>query len=150
MNIGLDLGTSTVQVFVPKRGVILNEPTVVAMDRNSNKILAVGSQAREMLGRTPANIAAVRPLRDGVVADLEATEALVAKILSKVKGWLPVRPHVTLAVPSRITTVERRLKTAVGTVYVGDLLGIADAVLPPSRRGSSRVSNSRHRLKAAA
>jgi len=111
MHIGVDLGTSTVQVFVPKKGIVLNEPTVVAMDRNSNKILAVGSQAREMLGRTPANIAAVRPLRDGVVADLEATEALVAKILSKVRGWLPVRPHVTLAVPSRITTVERRALT---------------------------------------
>lgn len=111
MHIGLDLGTSTVQVFVPKKGIVLSEPTVVAMDRNSNKILAVGSQAHEMLGRTPANIAAVRPLRDGVVADLEATEALVAKILSKVKGWLPVRPHVTLAVPSRITTVERRALT---------------------------------------
>lgn len=111
MHIGLDLGTSTVQVFVPKRGVILNEPTVVAMDRNSNRILAVGNQAREMLGRTPANIAAVRPLRDGVVADLEATEALVAQIISKVKGWFPVRPQVTLAVPSRVTTVERRALT---------------------------------------
>ena len=111
MQLGLDLGTSTVQVCVPKRGVVLSEPTVVAIDRNSNRILAVGSQAREMLGRTPANIAAVRPLRDGVVADLEATEALVAKVLSQVKGWLPVRPHVTLAVPSRVTTVERRALT---------------------------------------
>lgn len=73
----MDLGTATVLVFVKNKGIVLNEPSVVAIDRNSNKIFAVGEEARRMLGRTPGNIVAIRPLREGVIADYETTERMM-------------------------------------------------------------------------
>lgn len=109
MNIGIDLGTATVLVYVQNKGIVLKEPSVVAIDKNTNKILAVGEQARQMLGRTPANIVAIRPLRDGVIADYEVTEAMLKYFINKVCGRRRFfRPTVMICVPMEVTSVEKR------------------------------------------
>jgi len=109
MNIGIDLGTATVLVYVQNKGIVLKEPSVVAIDKNSNKILAVGEQARQMLGRTPANIVAIRPLRDGVIADYEVTEAMLKYFINKVCGRSRFfKPTVVICVPMEVTSVEKR------------------------------------------
>lgn len=113
MHIGIDLGTANVLVFVKGKGIVLREPSVVAIDKQINKVKAVGEQAREMLGRTPAHIVAVRPLRDGVIADYEITEMMLKYFINKVRknGNLLshyFRPIVTICVPAEVTSVERR------------------------------------------
>lgn len=113
MHIGIDLGTANVLVFVKGKGIVLREPSVVAIDKQLNKVLAVGDQAREMLGRTPAHIVAVRPMRDGVIADYEVTEMMLKYFIKKVRngyGFLShyFRPTVTICVPAEVTSVERR------------------------------------------
>lgn len=109
MNIGIDLGTATVLVYEQNKGIVLKEPSVVAIDKNSNKILAVGEQARQMLGRTPANIVAIRPLRDGVIADYEVTEAMLKYFINKVCGRRRFfKPNVVICVPMEVTSVEKR------------------------------------------
>lgn len=109
MNIGIDLGTATVLVYVQNKGIVLKEPSVVAIDKNTNKILAVGEQARQMLGRTPANIVAIRPLRDGVIADYEVTEAMLKYFINKVCGRRRFfKPSVMVCVPTEVTSVEKR------------------------------------------
>jgi len=107
---GIDLGTASVLVYVRGRGIVLSEPSVVAIDRNTDKILAVGEQARQMLGRTPANIVAIRPLRDGVIADYEVTEAMLKYFINRVygRGWRLFRPYVMICVPAEVTSVEKR------------------------------------------
>jgi rod shape-determining protein MreB len=107
---GIDLGTASVLVYVRGRGIVLSEPSVVAIDRNTDKILAVGDQARQMLGRTPANIVAIRPLRDGVIADYEVTEAMLKYFINRVYGrrWRIFRPYVMICVPAEVTSVEKR------------------------------------------
>ncbi len=107
--IGIDLGTTTVLVYAPKRGVIMNEPSVVAISTIDKKILAVGKEAKEMLGRTPDTIVAVRPLKEGVIADYKTTEAMLRYFINKAVGGIRVfRPEVLVAVPGGITSVERR------------------------------------------
>ena len=107
--IGIDLGTANTLVFVPKKGVIINEPTVVAVSLEDNRILAVGNEAKKMLGRTPETIVASRPLRDGVIADYRMTEAMLKYFLNKAAGKIRVfRPEVMVAVPAGITSTERR------------------------------------------
>ncbi len=107
--IGIDLGTTTVLVYAPKRGIIMNEPSVVAISNIDKKILAVGKEAKEMLGRTPDTIVAVRPLKEGVIADYKTTEAMLRYFISKALGGMHVfRPEVMVAVPGGITSVERR------------------------------------------
>lgn len=107
--IGIDLGTTTVLVFVPKRGVIINEPSVVAVSSIDKKILAVGKEAKEMLGRTPDTIIAHRPLKDGVIANYSMTEAMLRYFINKALGSARLfRPEVMVAVPGGITSVERR------------------------------------------
>lgn len=113
MHIGIDLGTANVLVFVKGKGIVLREPSVVAIDKHLNKVLAVGDHAREMLGRTPAHIVAVRPMRDGVIADYEVTEMMLKYFIKKVRngyGFLShyFRPTVTICVPAEVTSVERR------------------------------------------
>jgi rod shape-determining protein MreB len=110
MHMGIDLGTASVLVYVRGRGIVLSEPSVVAIDRNTDKILAVGEQARQMLGRTPANIVAIRPLRDGVIADYEVTEAMLKYFINRVygRGWRLFRPYVMICVPAEVTSVEKR------------------------------------------
>jgi rod shape-determining protein MreB len=113
MDMGIDLGTCTTLVCVRGKGIVLNEPSVVAVRRGSNIVLndgeAVGLVAREMLGKTPGSITAIRPLKDGVISDFEITEAMLSYFIRKVhgRGGL-IRPRVVIAVPSGITAVERR------------------------------------------
>ena len=108
-DIGIDLGTANTLVYVKDQGIVLREPSVVAVQSGTNKVLAVGDDAKRMLGRTPANIVAVRPMKDGVIADFEVTEAMLRHFISKVhNGRVRVKPRVVIAVPSGITEVEKR------------------------------------------
>lgn len=106
--IGIDLGTATVLIYVAGRGIVLQEPSVVAIDKNTNRILAIGEEARRMLGRTPGNIIAVRPLRDGVISDYEMTERMLKDLLRKVCHKTLFKPQVIVCVPSGVTEVEER------------------------------------------
>lgn len=107
--IGIDLGTANLLVFRKGKGIVLSEPTVVAIANNSGKVLAVGNEAREMLGRTPGNITAIRPLKDGVIADYTTTLKMLEYILDKVCGKRRIfQPRVLICVPSGVTNVERR------------------------------------------
>jgi rod shape-determining protein MreB len=107
--IGIDLGTTTVLVYLPKRGVIINEPSVVAISKIDKKVLAVGREAKEMIGRTPDTIVAQRPLKDGVIADYRTTEAMLRYFINKAVGGVRIfRPEVMVAVPGGITSTERR------------------------------------------
>lgn len=106
--IGIDLGTASVLVYVKGKGIVLREPSVVAVERNTNKVLAVGAEAQKMLGRTPASIIAVRPMRDGVISDYEMTEKMIKYFLKKVTGFMLFRPRIMICVPSGITEVEER------------------------------------------
>lgn len=107
--IGIDLGTTTVLVYVPKRGIIINEPSVVAVSTIDGKVLAVGKEAKDMLGRTPDTIVARRPLKDGVIADYRTTEAMLRYFINKAVGGVRfIRPEVMVAVPGGITSTERR------------------------------------------
>ncbi len=107
--IGIDLGTTNVLVYIPKRGIVINEPSVVAISTLDKKVLAVGAEAKEMLGRTPETIVASRPLKDGVIADYKTTEAMLRYFINKALGGLRfLRPEVMVAVPAGITSTERR------------------------------------------
>jgi len=115
VDIGIDLGTANVLVYVKGRGIVLREPSVVAKDIRTNKTLAVGEEARQMLGRTPSNIQAIRPLRDGVIADFEVTEIMLNYFIKKVTrsrsffdSILRPKPSVVICVPAEITSVEER------------------------------------------
>ena len=107
-DIGIDLGTASVLVYVKNKGIVLNEPSVVAMDKNTGKLLKVGEEARQMLGRTPGNIVAIRPLREGVISDYDMTERMLKEFLRKVAGFMVFKPRVIICVPSGITEVEER------------------------------------------
>lgn len=108
-DMAIDLGTAHTLVYVQGRGVVLNEPSVVAIERNSNKILAVGSEANRMVGRTPGNISAIRPMKEGVIADFEMAEHMLRYFITRVHNRRTfVRPRIIIGVPSRITQVERR------------------------------------------
>src|SRR5437764_15336905 len=108
-DIGIDLGTANSLVYVRDRGIVLREPSVVAIQAGTTNVLAVGDEAKRMLGRTPANIVAMRPMKDGVIADFEITEAMLRHFISKVhNGRLRARPRLVIAVPSGITEVEKR------------------------------------------
>ncbi len=108
-DIGIDLGTANIIVFVKGRGIVLKEPSVVALDKTSGKVIAVGSQARRMLGRTPGNIVAIRPLRDGVIADYDVTEKMLRYFIDKAVGRrLMFKPRVMVCIPSGVTGVEER------------------------------------------
>lgn len=108
-DMGIDLGTATVLVFIKGKGVVLNEPSVVALDRNTNRVLAVGQEARQMIGRTPGNIVAVRPLKDGVISDYDTTEKMLKYFIKKACGKRKMSaPKVMVCVPSKATEVEKR------------------------------------------
>jgi rod shape-determining protein MreB len=123
--IGIDLGTVNTLVFVPGKGIVLNEPSVVAVAKQENKVLAIGDEARRMIGRTPEGIVAYRPMRDGVIADYKVTEAMLRYFINKALGpWNLLRPDVLLSVPAGITSTERRavieaaLKAGARNAYV--------------------------------
>ncbi|MCP4705320.1 MAG: rod shape-determining protein [candidate division Zixibacteria bacterium] len=108
-DIGIDLGTANTLVFVRGQGIVLNEPSVVAVEKASGKILAVGSAAKEMLGRTPGEISAIRPLKDGVIADFEISEKLLSDFIRRViRHKYLIKPRIVISVPSGITEVEKR------------------------------------------
>ncbi|MGG0336057.1 rod shape-determining protein [Priestia aryabhattai] len=108
-DIGIDLGTANVLIHVKGKGIVLNEPSVVAIDKNTNRVLAVGEEARRMVGRTPSNIIAIRPLKDGVIADFEITESMLKHFINKlnVKGFLS-KPRILICCPTNITSVEQK------------------------------------------
>ena len=107
--LGIDLGTANTLVFVPGKGIVLNEPSVVAVSEQDKKVLAVGFEAKEMIGRTPENIIAYRPMRDGVIADYRVTEAMLRYFIDKALGkWNMFKPEVMVSVPAGITSTERR------------------------------------------
>lgn len=107
--LGIDLGTANTVVFVPGRGFIINEPTIVALSKPDNAVVAVGAEAKEMIGRTPADIVAYRPLKNGVIADYYITKAMLTYFISKAVGWFNLfRPDVVISVPAGITQTERR------------------------------------------
>ena len=107
-NIGIDLGTATVLVYVQGKGIVLQEPSVVAIDTNTDRILKVGIEAQQMLGRTPGNIVAVRPLRDGVISQYEVTLKMIQYFIRRACGNLFFQPHVMICIPSGITEVEEK------------------------------------------
>lgn len=106
--IGIDLGTASVLVYLAGKGIVLSEPSVVAVDSDSGRTIAFGSEARQMIGRTPGNIRAVRPVRDGVISDFRMTERMLKYYLTKVSRHRLMRPYVVICVPGGITDVERR------------------------------------------
>ena len=107
-DIGIDLGTANVLIYIKGQGIVLNEPSIVAIDSNTKKLLAVGTQAREMLGRTPGKVQAIRPMKDGVIADYEVTEMMLNNFISKVNGKSFLsRPRILICCPSNITQVEK-------------------------------------------
>ncbi len=108
LDIGIDLGTTSIIVYMHGRGIILREPSVVAVDTRSNTVLAVGEEAYEMIGKTPAYINAVRPLREGVISDHVLTEVMIKEFLKKTSESLMIKPRVAICVPSAITDVESR------------------------------------------
>ncbi len=107
-DIGMDLGTASVLVFVKGKGIVLQEPSVVAVDKNTGRLLKVGSEAQLMLGRTPGNIVAIRPLREGVISDYDMTERMIREFLHKVSEFRLFKPRLVICVPSGITEVEER------------------------------------------
>lgn len=107
-DLGIDLGTTNVVVFAEGKGIILREPAVVAIDRQTKKVLQVGAAARNMLGRTPGNVVALHPLRNGVISDYDLTEKMMAEILRKVMRFAFIKPRVIVSVPSGISEVEER------------------------------------------
>jgi rod shape-determining protein MreB len=107
--IGIDLGTASVLVFIKGKGIVLQEPSVVAIDRDTGRVLSVGSEARKMLGRTPGNIIAIRPLKDGVISDYEVTEKMLRHFINKTCGPRRfIKPKIIICVPSGVTEVEKR------------------------------------------
>ena len=110
-DISIDLGTANVRVLVRGQGLVINEPSVVAIEKRSKQILAIGSEAKQMVGRTPANIVAIRPLRDGVISDFDITERMLHYFINKVHDqlFMPIpRPRVVVGIPSGVTEVEKR------------------------------------------
>ncbi|WP_367341997.1 rod shape-determining protein [Limosilactobacillus sp.] len=108
-DIGIDLGTANVLIYVQGKGIVLNEPSVVAIDTNTNKVLAVGSEAYRMVGRTPSNIRAIRPLKDGVISDFDVTQEMLSYFIGKlsVKGFMS-KPNIMICAPTNITEIERK------------------------------------------
>lgn len=107
--IGIDLGTANTLVFLPKKGVVINEPTVVAVSLDDNRILAVGAEAKEMIGKTPETIIASRPMKNGAIADYRTTEAMIRYFINKSSGRIRVfKPEVMISIPAGITSTERR------------------------------------------
>jgi len=108
-DIGIDLGTASVLVYIKGHGVVLQEPSVVAIDKNTDSILAVGEEARRMIGRTPGNIVAIRPLKEGVISDYDVTEKMLKYFIKRVmRNRMFLKPRISVCVPSSVTEVERR------------------------------------------
>ena len=107
--VGIDLGTANVLIYVDGKGIVLQEPSVVAVNKDTKEILAIGSEAKRMIGRTPGNIAAIRPLREGVISDYDITERMLQYFIRKTCGGSRIfKPRLIVCVPSGVTEVEKR------------------------------------------
>ena len=107
-DIGIDLGTTNILIYVKGKGIVLNEPSVVSIDVNTRKVLAVGKEAKEMVGRTPGKVKAIKPMKDGVIADFDTTEEMINQFMKKVVGRrLLTKPRILICCPSNITGVEK-------------------------------------------
>src|SRR5437899_6706441 len=117
-DVGIDLGTANTLVHVRGRGIVLNEPSVVAVSKRTGQVLSVGTEARRMLGRTPADIVAMRPMRDGVIADFEHTEQMIRLFVARghTRAWHISHPRVVIGIPSGVTEVEKRAVTDAATM----------------------------------
>src|SRR6202171_5449373 len=117
-DVGIDLGTANTLVHVRGRGIVLNEPSVVAVSKRTGQVLSVGTEARRMLGRTPADIVAMRPMRDGVIADFDHTEQMIRHFIARAynRAWHVSHPRVVIGIPSGVTEVEKRAVTDVATM----------------------------------
>ena len=130
-DIGIDLGTASILVYIKGKGVVLKEPSVVAIDRDTNKIMAIGEEARLMIGRTPGNIVAVRPLRQGVISDYTITEKMLKYFISKAVGKKTLRkPRISVCIPSGATEVEKK---AVEDAVLQFKIRYADSSCPAHR-----------------
>ena len=112
-DMGIDLGTANTLVYVRGKGIVISEPSVVAINTNTNEVLAVGNEAKEMIGRTPGNIVAIRPIKDGVIADFAITQAMLRYFIDKAytRSFFGPKPRVIICVPSGVTEVEKRAVT---------------------------------------
>src|SRR2546425_713056 len=117
-DVGIDLGTANTLVHVRGRGIVVNEPSVVAVSKRTGQVLSVGTEARRMLGRTPADIVAMRPLRDGVIADFDRTEQMIRHFITRAhnRAWHVSHPRVVMGIPSGVTEVEKRAVTDAATM----------------------------------
>ena len=107
-DIGIDLGTANVLIFIKGKGVVLNEPSIVVIDTETKKVIAVGKEAKEMLGRTPEKIKAIKPMKDGVIADFELTEIMLNEFIRKAKARRSLtKPRILICCPTNITPVEK-------------------------------------------
>ena len=140
-DIGIDLGTASVLVYIKGKGVVLNEPSVVAIDKNTGRLLKVGAEAQAMLGRTPGNIVAIRPLRDGVISDYDMTERMLKEFIRKVTGGFHLfKPRIMVCVPSGITEVEERAVIDAGASRQAP--AVSTSSRSPWRRPSAPASTS--------
>lgn len=148
--IGIDLGTANILVFVPGKGIVANEPSVVAISILENKVLAVGNDAKEMLGRTPDTIQASRPMKDGVIADYKITEAMLKYFINKVSGKFRfIRPEVVISIPVGVTSTERRavidaaIRAGAKTAYVvkEPMLAAIGAGIPIANASGNMIIN---------
>ena len=146
-DVGIDLGTANTLVMVRGRGIVIDEPSVVAIDKISKKILAIGSEAKRMVGRTPSNIVAVRPLKDGVISDFEVTERMLHYFIRSVHdrfGMGIPRPRVVLGIPSGVTEVEKRAVhdaalNAGGRAVTLEFVPNDDRVSPPDQAAFAMI-----------
>lgn len=107
-DIGIDLGTSNVLIYIKKKGIVLNEPSIVAIEKDTRKVLAVGNEANEMLGRTPEKVVTIKPLKEGIIADLEATEIMLNEFIKKIKAKnMFIRPRILICCPTNINPIEK-------------------------------------------
>jgi rod shape-determining protein MreB len=141
-NIGVDLGTANTVIYLEGKGVVLSEPSIVAVDVKTGKVIAVGREAKEMLGKTPETIQTIRPLRDGVITDFEATRIMLSYFINKVVGGgiLKPKPRVVVGVPSGVTQVEKR-----AVIDAAKSAGRKGGILNSGTHGSGHRCRSSHR-----
>ena len=138
-DLAIDLGTANTLVYAKGRGIVVNEPSIVALDKNSKKVLAVGHAAKEMLGRTPADIIAVKPMKDGVIADFDVTEVMLKSFIKSAHSRNHLlSPRIVIGIPSEITQVEKRAVQELRLFHNPRLGGVRRYPMPRSKRKRAR------------